>query len=56
MLKQQHTVVVAKDRFACWTGDAVEVFKCWSVIITIRTAENCYKDIPVDGLKSVIIY
>ena len=48
-LRQQHTVEMEPGKFIRQTGDAVEVFQCRQVITTIRTAANCYRDIPVHG-------
>ena len=50
-LQQESTVVLEPGRFLQRTGDVVEVFKCKQVITTIRTAANCYRDIPVHGAQ-----
>ena len=50
-LRQQHTVQMEPGKFLRQTGEAVEVLECRQVITTIRTAANCYRDIPVHGAQ-----
>ena len=40
---------IAPGKFLRWAGDALEVFECQRVTTTLRTAEECHRDIPVHG-------
>ena len=41
--------MIAAGKFMRHTGDAIEVFQCRKVTTTIRTADECHRDIPVHG-------
>ena len=48
-LRMQHTVEMEPGKFIRQAGDAVEVYECRRLITTIRSADRCYRDIPVHG-------
>ena len=48
-LETGQTIILAPGQFARRVVDTVETFSCHSTRVTIRTANICYQDIPVDG-------
>ena len=48
-LKMGQMVMLAPGQFAQQTIDTIETFTCHAATVTIRTAETCYQDIPIDG-------